>query len=358
MAQRWGVAGLGRGASFVQWLNAIDGCEVVAVCDANPNALTRFDAVPTYTDYGKFIDKSTLDAVAVITPGPEHADQALQALERGVHVLSETPCVYSIEEAKAIVDAVTRTGCRYMLAEDYVWLGWTQALRQIVDSGTIGDIVFAEAEYTHDCRGLMLVDSSGNRFPVSAWGSETDLKPTWRASDLPPLFYCSHTLGPLLHLLDDRCVTAVGMNTGAKVAPDVCPTDMESGLLQTEAGRVLRLTNGFCIAHPFYFSIGLYGSRGSVRLVRADGLRATAWVEAEASKGWQPLDISWTDRDDGRLWVSVMLEEFVDALRSDRAPPIDVFRSMEFTLPGICAHMSAERNGQPVQIPDLRQPAH
>ncbi len=355
MSLRWGVAGLGRGRRFVEWISAIDGCEVVAVCDASEAALEPFGGLQTYTDYTEFLDKAEPDVVAVITPGPAHASQAVAAMEHGCHVLSETPCVYSIEEAQAVVETTQRTGLKYMLAEDYIWMGWCQNLKHFVDDGKLGDIVFAEAEYTHDCRGGMLIDADGKHYPASAWGTRDDLTPTWRASDLPPLFYCSHTLGPLLHLMEDRCTMAMGLNTGAKVAPEVCRVDMESGLLQTAGGRAIRLTNGFCIAHPFSLFTGLYGTNGSIRMVNLGGLQVKAWFEEQAQESqWWDLPMAYEEREDGRHWVTVMLEEFVASIRDDAQPPMDVYASMDCTLPGICAHMSAEQGGAQVRVPDFR----
>ncbi|NPV48574.1 MAG: Gfo/Idh/MocA family oxidoreductase [Armatimonadetes bacterium] len=355
MKLRCGVAGLGRGRLFVEWLNALPECEVVAVCDSNSRALDAFSGLKLYTDFEQFIWRSDLDIVAVITPGPEHAPQSLLAMEAGVHVISETPCVYSLEQAEAIVRTANQTGRKYMLAEDYIWMGWTLFLQDLRDRGILGELLFAESEYTHDCRGGMLYDSEGRHYPVSAWGTRPDLKPTWRASDLPPLFYCSHTLGPLLHLMDDRCVSAVGMNTGAQVAPEVCPTDMESGLLKTAKGKVIRLTNGFCIAHPFSFYLGLYGSRGSVRMVNLGGDKMTRfYTDDEADKGWQPMELPWEERPDGRHWMQVMLGEYVQAIINDTEPPLDPCRSMDVTVPGICAHLSAERGGELVEVPDFR----
>ena len=67
MELRCGVAGLGRGRSFVNWLNALPECEVVAVCDTKPQALEPFSGLKTFTDYEEFIWRSNLDVVAVIT---------------------------------------------------------------------------------------------------------------------------------------------------------------------------------------------------------------------------------------------------------------------------------------------------
>lgn len=356
MKLRWGIAGLGRGRKFVEWLSEVAGCETVAVCDANPQALEGFDGLDTYTDYRQFIEQADVDVVGVITPGPQHAEQSVLAMEAGRHVLSETPCVYSVEEARQVVETARRTGCKYMLAEDYIWMCWCQELKKIVASGKLGEIVAAEAEYTHDVRGGMLVDSEGKRHHASAWGSRDDLQPTWRASDLPPLFYCSHTLGPLLYLMEDRCTMAVGLHSGARVAPQVCPVDVESGLLKTAGGATIRLTNGFCVPHPFSLFLGLYGTTGSIRVVNLGQLQVKAWFEQEAESGdWWDMPIEYHARADGRDWHVVMLEDFVGSIVNDTAPPLDEIGSMGCTVPGICAHMSAEQGGVAVPVPDFGQ---
>jgi hypothetical protein len=91
-------------------------------------------------------------------------------------------------------------------------------------------------------------------------------------------------------------------------------------------------------------------------MVNLGQLQVKAWFEEDAqSDDWWDLPMEYQGRADGRPWVSVMLEEFAVSVVNDTEPPVDVYRSMEYTLPGICAHMSAEQGGLPVQVPDLRQ---
>lgn len=350
---RWGVSGLGRGRLFVEKLNAVPDCEVVAVCDPNERALGAFDGLACHTDYEAFIGEANLDAVALIGPGPTHAPQALMALERGMHVVSETPCVYSLEEADAVVAAVRGAGRKYMLAEDYIFMGWVQRLRELVEAGELGEIVAGQGEYTHDCRGLFLLEPDGGYVPWSERASHPEARPSWRATDLPPLKYCSHTLGPLLHVMQDHCVRASGFHSGSHTFPDTGVIDLESAVLQTERGAVITLTNGFGVAHPFAFFIALIGTRGSVRCVSFGTPGVKVFTDTEGG-GWRALETEWSERPDGRDWLIVMLEEFVESVRQDSAPPIDVVTSMEFTVPGICGHMSAEQGGGVIEIPDYR----
>jgi len=350
---RCGVVGLGRGRLFVEKLAALPDCEVVAVCDPDESKLAALAPIAGYTDYDRFLAEANLDLIAVISPGPDHAPQSVAALRRGVHVISETPCVYSLEEAAEVVAAVRESGCRFMLAEDYIFMGWMERWREIVASGELGEIVAAQGEYTHDCRGIFVVDEAGHYLPWSA-RSEAGAHPSWRASDLPPLKYCSHTLGPLLHLMQDRCVTASGHHTGSHAFPEAGTVDLASAVLRTERGAVVTLTNGFGLAHPFVFLLGLYGTKGSIRCVSFGTPQVRVYTDVVGGE-WSELQTEWSERPDGRDWLIVMLEGFVRSIREGGDPPIDVYTSLDYTVPGICAHLSADQGGVPVPVPDYRR---
>ena len=353
MKLRCGVVGLRRGKLFADAFSQIKDCELVAVCDPNPATFEQFSGPAQYERYEEFLDEE-LDIVAVISPGPVHAGQSLAALERGINVLCETPCVYSMEEARAIVKAVRKTGLKYMLAENYIWMPWFTVLRQLADEGKFGQIVYAEGDYTHDCRDFMLVD--GKDFvPYAERDNHPGALKTWRATDLPPIQYCSHTLGPILRLMDERVSSAYGLSIMGKAAPDLAPTDLESALFETANGAVIRLTNGFTVAHPLSFYYNFVGTRGSAKVLNAGGVTAKWWSETEqVSGGWQDIPLEWARRPDERSDLQAMVEEFVESVRRDMKPPIDVYESLEMTVPGIIAHQSGLQGGVKLPVPDVR----
>jgi len=350
---RWGVSGLGRGRRFVRLLSQMEGCEVVAVCDPDPRKFEGLSGPAAFTDYEEFLEHG-LDAVAVISPGPVHAEQSLKALGRGAHVLCETPCVYSLNEARAVVSAVQSTGLKYMLAEDYLWTGWFCALRRMAREGAFGEVLFAEGDYTHDCRDLMLQDEAGF-VPYSERDRRPRARRTWRATSLPPIQYCSHTLGPLLRLMGERVASVFALSVGGKAAPELAPTDIESALLETTAGNIIRLTCGFTVAHPMALYYNLVGTRGSAKLLLAGGLMGKWWSETARGRcDWQELPPQSLNRPDGRDHLEVMVEEFVGSIRRDTKPPLDVYESMDMTVPGIVAHQSALKGGVKMPVPDMR----
>jgi len=357
MALKCGVAGLKRGKLFADRFDRIEGCETVAVCDMNPASLEPFGHLKTFTDYESFIREGGMDVVAVITPGPVHADQSIMAMDAGKHVICETPFVYSIQEAERLVQAVERTGMKFMLAEDYIWMGFVERCREMIEEGKLGEIVYAEGDYTHDCRDIMLIGPDGGYVKYKDRGKYENLRLSWRGTDFPPVQYCSHTLGPLLHLMRDRCVTAIGLHSGSHTAPDLGTIDMEVAIFKTAGNAIVRLTNGFTIAHPYATVYNLCGTHGSLKFSRAGEVTTRFYTDVDGAGAWESIDLPWSERRDGRDWVLVMLEEYVDSVRRDTKPPLDVYESLECTLPGICAHLSAEQDGRPVPIPDLRPEA-
>ncbi|NKB67668.1 MAG: hypothetical protein GKR89_11445 [Candidatus Latescibacteria bacterium] len=341
-----GVAGLRRGRNLLQTFVQHPETQVLAVCDADPQrraeAAREFDAV--YADFTELL-AANLDIVVVATPAPLHAAQSIQAMEAGAHVLSEVPAAWNLDECAALVDAVQRTGRTYMMAENMNYHHYIQTWKQQLQTGHLGHVYYAEAEYIHDCRQLMR-------------GPKGQL--TWRAS-MPPIYYCTHSLGPLLDILDDRCISAVGLETGSHSAPELGSTDMEVGLFRTAGGRVVKILCGFTVSREpaMHWQI-FYGTEGTLENGRVPGEQARLFrpgqdkpvsVAAEIIDPNAPPEALKGGHGTSEYY---MVDEFIQAVLAGAAPPIDIYRSLDFSAPGLCAHLSALNGGELVEIPNFR----
>jgi len=346
MRLKVGIVGLRRGLTYLRVFSSIPGAEVAAVCDTAPGLarqVAKQYGVPRwFEDYGEMLD-SGIDITVICTPAPLHARQSIEAMKRGVHVLSEVPAAYTLEECESLVRTAKETRVKYMMAENYVFFPFIESWKRIVDRGLLGRIIYAEGEYVHDCRSLMRT---------------ADGRLTWRAS-LPPIKYCTHTLGPLLHIMRDRCVVAVGMHTGCNVAPDLGAIDMEVGIFRTENGAVIKLLNGFSIARePMLIWFTIYGTRGVLEGKRCGWDDFKAYFE-DFPHLEDMIRMRYSPRHRGLPQLpgghgsseQVLAMGFVKAVLEDSRPPIDVYDSVNYTAPGICAHISAENGGKPVEIP-------
>jgi len=349
-----GVVGLGRGSSYFTMFSQYKETEVVAICDSNEKKAKEFAKVNNvkswYTDFGKFLEHD-FDIAVVATPLPLHVSQSIQALEAGKHVLSEVPPANSIEEAKKLVKAVKKAkGQKYMMGANMNYIHFVREWIKIVNEGKIGRIIYAEAEYIHSLPKAMV---------------NPDGTPTWRAH-LPPIYYCTHSLGPLIAMMKERFVSAIGLSTGSNVAPKFGTIDMEVALLRTGSGAIVKLLCGFSVerggGHHFY---SLYGTKGSMETTKYPSLE-NAYVyfkDDQQTKELVPIKISINDPNapdeakQGGHGTSeyYLVRDFVQSILNDTNPPVDVYTALDFGLPGLCAHESTKQGGKIVEIPDPRK---
>ena len=348
-----GVSGLRRGVGLARMFDLLPDCEIRAAYDPNAERLasfsTLFPGAKACADYAELLEVG-LDIVVVASPVPVHCKQSIAALEAGCHVCQEVTLGQHLQECYDLLQAVrAHPRQKFMLAENCCYWGHILAWKEMYAQGTIGELVYAEAEYMHDCRPLM-------RGPDGA--------PTWRAS-MPPIHYCTHSLGPLLWVTGERCVTACGMASPSKLEPGFPSPDIEVGLFQTAGGGVVKILTGFKIVRePSFHYYSIYGTEGCLEISRPPNpLQTRAYLKhvphlqnmiempltydiprapAEARKGGHGTAEYY------------MVRAFIESVRNDAMPPIDIYRALDMALPGLCAHESALQGGRPVPVPDWR----
>ncbi|MHB8994603.1 MAG: Gfo/Idh/MocA family protein [Armatimonadota bacterium] len=352
---RVGLVGVGRGSGYGRVFANDPRCEVVACCDAKPEAVARFAQeleLPDdrcFTQYDDFI-ASDMDLVFLGTPIPLHADQTVKAVEAGKHVLSEVTAASTIEDCARIVEAVRRTGKRYMLAENCCYWPFVAQWRDWVASGRLGEVMYAEGEYVHDIRN-MVYD------PVTK-------TQRWRANRAP-LHYCSHSLGPLLEIMQDRIIRACGRGEGHRILPEggVGGIDLQVALFETERGALIKLLrSSVAPRHPALHWFMLQCSKGCVESSRR-GIPGTGmlYVEGEMETS-QDIEVNTVDpnlpeeaRAGGHGTAEyALVQDFLAALESGKKPPLDEIRGMDLTLPGLVAHQSAQEGGRWMDVPSFQ----
>ena len=355
-ADGWKVAlvGVKRGVIYGRHFAAHPRCTVVACCDVSDEALARFQqelALPDdrcFTAYEDMLSAGA-DVVFIGSPIPQHADQAIAAVEMGAHVLSEVTAADSVEECARIVEAVKRTGRRYMLAENCCYWPFVRQWQRMVGDGRLGQIMYAECEYLHPIPSLLIDHESG--------------RPRWRATRAP-IHYCSHSLGPILQITGDRITRALGLGQGHRIMPEVPEggIDIQLALFETENGAIIKLLrSSVAPRHPAIHYYVLQGTRGFVETDRGGaGGTGYLYVQDEMDSR-EPIDCPIVDvslpanaaqSGHGTAEYAVV-QDFVEALDSGRKPSIDEVRAMDMTVPGLIAHQSAQAGGQWLEVPSF-----
>jgi predicted dehydrogenase len=140
-----GVAGLGYwGPNLARNFAAIPGCELTWCCDASEAARERvaagFPRARFTADLEDLLSDPGLDAVALATPVPTHAALAERVLRADKHCFVEKPLAQAVADAERAVAAAADTGKVLMVGHLLVYHPGVAKLREIADSGELGDI--------------------------------------------------------------------------------------------------------------------------------------------------------------------------------------------------------------------------
>ncbi len=135
------IAGKGHHPAYAQR----EDVEIVAIADLCPARLEAARAAAPrarlYADWRELLAREReLDFVDVATPPDSHAEIALAALQRGVHVLCEKPLTRTLAEARALADAARAQRRVVFPAHNYKHAPVVKFAQQIIQSGRIGAV--------------------------------------------------------------------------------------------------------------------------------------------------------------------------------------------------------------------------
>lgn len=362
-----GIVGGRFGRSFQWHLDA--NCRVTAVCDIRAErrqALSEVYRCPnTYDDFRAMLRHPGLDAVGVFTPAPLHTWMATTAMNEGKHVISAVPAGLSIEELELLIGTVRRTGMKYMMAETSYYRPEIITCREWSAEKKFGTIIYSEAEYHHEGLLGLMHDDRG--------------LPTWRHG-FPPMWYPTHCTGMIVPVTGERLteVQAIGWGDGHEILKTnryQNPFWNTTGFFKTSGGHASRISVFWHVAAGGTERAQFHGDRRSFIMKTPEGAPNT--IVEITDNGKMTIDENGypAGRVSGRAFEqpdhfdklpeplrvktghgnshTFLTHEFVQAIVEDRHPSVNAWESAAYTAPGIIAHESALRDGEPMKIPDF-----
>lgn len=135
----------GAGAPFSK-----ENVDLCGVCDHDPAKLEagrrKYAAVfqsdiPGFTDHIELFDHVKPDGVYIVTSNDQHLRIALDAMERGIHVLCEKPLEVSLERCDRMLEAARRGGVILAAAMQINYRKKYHRIRHMIEEGVIGEPV-------------------------------------------------------------------------------------------------------------------------------------------------------------------------------------------------------------------------
>lgn len=357
-----GAAGRGRGF-FSAFLNNPD-THIAALCDLRQDELEQtaaeIEVEQTYTDYETMLDRAGIDAVVIGTPMHHHVPQAIQALDRNVHVMSEVPVGVTIQECRDLVEAKKRSKATYMMAENYCYIRDNVLVGYIARAGLFGDVYFGEGAYIHELKGLNEITRWRRKWQTGINGNT----------------YPTHSLGPVYQWFGNVRVVSVCCYGSGHHYTDPRGDHYEQEDTITTACRMangglveLRLDMLSNRPHNMtYYS--LQGTRGAYESARGFGDRPKIYLMDR-----HPDPVDWHDLQElaeeflPDKWLNQSEEakraghgggdymealDFVEAITSGAEPPIGIHEALDMSLPGLVSQQSIEQGCVWLDVPDSR----
>jgi predicted dehydrogenase len=146
---------IGSGGMARHHLNVLQGVpEATLVAIAEPSeeqrarTLERFphlQGVPFYGDYRTMLEQVEMDGVMIVTPHTLHFQQAMDALDHGLHVMIEKPMVCTTEHARILVQRFQETGKIGLVAYQRHYIPTYRYVHEGIRRGEIGEPHFVQA---------------------------------------------------------------------------------------------------------------------------------------------------------------------------------------------------------------------
>lgn len=356
--------------------------ELVAVCDkaegkAQEVAQKHKEAfgtdVKVFRSYEEMKRDAVYDAVCITCDPDIQVEYACAEMERGIHVMTEVPAAYTIEQCWDLVHTVEKTGCKYQLAEQTRYWHFITRWRDMAKAGELGKIYYAEGEYLH-------YEPKWDYFRnkktgVSVWTDDPsydnneDYERSWRYHTFAnPIYYLPHELSPLLSITGGRIerVSCMGTRKGSYATEGFDVRDLECAIMHNSNDVIFNLRAGFTAPYGPKAGTGahwyqLKGSKKSVEWCRSTIDEPKLY---DAKEGWSAHP-EWTleDPDAPKEFRSAThggadyypMYYFMRSILEDSIPPMNVYKAVESAAPAILAAESAKRGGELLPVPDFRQ---
>ncbi len=108
-------------------------------------ARKTYAGISIINNFETVLNDSNIEAIVVATNPSSHYSISKMALSSGRHVLVEKPLVTNMHEALDLLEIAEKNNLTLMVDHTFMYNGVVEKMKQIIDSGEIGDIKYVDA---------------------------------------------------------------------------------------------------------------------------------------------------------------------------------------------------------------------
>ncbi len=407
MKVKIGIVGFGEfSLSHIKIFLAHPDIEYVVGAEVNEDRRRAVEAefgIKMYESYDEMLKmEPDINSVGIFSQRHQHGPMIIQGLRAGKNVLSAVPMGCTGEEILEILDLCKNTGLVFSMLETCYYFPCAVWCRKARKSGIFGEITYGEAQYYHDVTEMFgSFESMGAAFK--------------RVAGIPPMLYGTHSAAMLISAVGSAPKEISCFGYEDKIGDDIYgqgkndwdnPYSNETAIIRFENGALGRINEFRRIGavKPSSYITGMYGTKasyehsgnqhllsiGQVFGQQADSIdvsdeinsirytkekdkinRKSGRLEYKYHTGFSPLHnidrlpkelVELAEEENANDRLSTIghngshffgIDDFVKAVVSGKLPPVNAWRSAEYTLTGIIAHESAVKNGKTLSFPGI-----
>ncbi len=332
------------------WL-AIPQVTLVGVADDNMAGLAaaakRLKVKQTFRDWRKLLEETNPDIVAICPRWiDQHAQMALAAAQRGIHIFIEKPFCRTLAEADRIADACHKTHTKLVIAHPTRYSPTVQTVKKLIQDGAIGRVLEYRGRGKEDSR------RGGGE---DLWVLGTHIMDLIRTLAGHPQW----------------CFATVTQNGRPITKADVVDGNEGIGPL---AGDAVHATYGFaegCLARfdsvrgtagrPSRYGLQIYGSRGIFEILEGTlpsvkYLNDPSWSPGRSGKEWQNVSSAGIGKPEPlknpkyQARHTLAIRDLIHAIEDNKEPAGGLDAATGATEM-IVACFESQRLGRPVSLP-------
>ncbi len=291
---KWGVLGYARIArlSVIPAIVKAKNSEFYAIASRDEEKLQacrkEFVCPKAYTSYEALLDDPEVDAVYIPLPNHLHKEWTLKAAQKGKHVLCEKPIALNQQECIEMVEACEKHQVKFMEAFMYRYTARTRKVRELLDSGIIGEVRHVNSTF----RFLLNREGDVRLKPEMGGGSLFDV-------GCYAINFTGMVTGRSPVSMSGECITREGVDIGF------------SAVLKYDNDLIATVNSGFD-THLLQYSI-IAGTKGIMHV--PDTFSDTAGkITVVTAEGSQDVAVEASER------YVLEVEDFADAVLKDRKP--------------------------------------
>lgn len=281
-----------------------------------------------YDDYDRLLADPRVDVVSICTPPERHPIETIRGAEAGKHLLIEKPVATTVEDLRAMRDAVRRARVKTVVGFVLRWNPMFDTIKSLIANGALGQLFMAEVDYWHGRTiNYASLANRARRVPTMS----TFLGGGCHAVDAARYFVGSDIVEVSAYNAQvDRSV-AVPLNTLA--------------IVRFANGAMGKISASAELRSPYIFNVELLGDKGTIR----NNLVYSDLFPGQTDYATIPT-VTPNSGDVAHHPFQGEIDHFVDCIRND----VESHANLEDAVNTHEVCFAAERSaveGRPVKLP-------